>query len=82
VRGWNFHALEFETKKVPVIGEMKMHLFMMVSFWCGVLGFIIRIFELGCREWPHTKTTTLGGKVAETLLGLIIIVWAGIVLWL
>lgn len=59
-----------------------MELFVLVSFWMGVLAFSIRIFELGVSDWPQQrKPKSLGLMVAETLIGIAFTVWAGLVLW-
>ena len=59
-----------------------MKLFVLVSFWLGVLCFAIRIIELGVSDWPKAREPkSLGAMIAETLLGIAVTVWAGIVLW-
>lgn len=59
-----------------------MELYVLVSFWLGVLAFIIRIITLAVEDWPkQQKPKSLGMQVAETLLGIGVTVWAGCALW-
>jgi len=59
-----------------------MRLFVMVSFWVGVAGFVCRTILMAGSDWPKPqKPKTLGFMVAETLLGLGVTVWAGLALW-
>lgn len=55
--------------------------YVMVSFWIGVLGFILRMCALVGTEFPKVKTKTLGEHLFELILGILYCEWAGIALW-
>jgi len=59
-----------------------MEVYVMVSFWLGVVAFVVRCLDMAISDWPKTqKPKTLGHMVADTLIGLGITVWAGLALW-
>jgi hypothetical protein len=59
-----------------------MELFIKLTFWLGVVCFTIRIIEMTVREWPEEREPkSLGQHVAETILGVGITIWAGILLY-
>jgi hypothetical protein len=59
-----------------------MELFIQLSFWLGVVCFTIRIIDMAVREWPvEREPKSLGQHVAETIIGVAITVWAGIILY-
>ncbi len=54
-----------------------MRLFILISFWLGVGGFVIRMGEMCFREtWPKTVKTSLGEHMAYTIIGIGVTVWA------
>lgn len=59
-----------------------MELYVIVSFWMGVLSLVLRALVMGVKTWPHTRTESLGEYVGGTLLSLAFTIWAGIVLWI
>ena len=59
-----------------------MELFVKLSFWYGVLCLGIRIIEMTVRDWPEErKPKSLGQHVAETIIGILITFWAGILIY-
>lgn len=59
-----------------------MELYVKVSFWFGVGFAIVRLAEMAGSEWPKKRPPkTLGEHTAETLLGIALCIWAGLVLW-
>ena len=56
-------------------------IYVMVSFWIGVLGFIVRMLSLVGDEFPKKKTVTMGEHLFELVLGIMLCVWAGVALW-
>jgi len=58
-----------------------MRFFIQVVFWIQILCSIIRIFDLGLSTWPKTTEISLGLRVAETISGLGIVAWTGILLF-
>lgn len=59
-----------------------MELYIKISFWLGVVVTFIRLVEMSASEWPkERKPKTLGAHIAETIIGIAMCVWAGLVLW-
>jgi len=58
-----------------------METYVLVMFWLQVVGFIIHILGMSYLSWPLESTKSLGMYAAETILGLVLMAWAGIVLW-
>lgn len=59
-----------------------MELYIKVSFWIGLIGTVIRLLEMGTVDWPQVrKPKTLGAHVMETILGIAILIWLGLLLW-
>ena len=59
-----------------------MKLFILIQFWLGAAMFVWRVVELAVTTYPEArKPKTMGLHIAETIIGLAVVVWAGIVLW-
>lgn len=59
-----------------------MDIFIKVFFWIGVVVTIIRLIEMATCHWPRElEPETLGFHAAKTILGLAIVLWAGLLLW-
>jgi hypothetical protein len=59
-----------------------MQLYVQVSFWLGLIVTLIRLIEMGVIEWPQErKPKSLGQQVAEMIIGIVIMLWAGWLLW-
>lgn len=58
-----------------------MELYIKVSFWIGVVCFLLRTLILSLKSFPITRDVTLGQYVAETMLSLAFTAWAGILIW-
>jgi hypothetical protein len=58
-----------------------MRFFIQCVFWIQILCFVIRIFDLGLSTWPKLREISLGLRVTETISGMGIIVWTGILLF-
>jgi len=56
-------------------------IYVMVSFWIGVLGVIVRMLSLIGDEFPKKKTKTIGEHLSELVIGIMFCVWAGVALW-
>ena len=60
-----------------------MKLYIQISFWIGVLAFVVRIIEMAAVTWPKKREPmTLGMHVATTILGIGFTIWCGILLFL
>ena len=59
-----------------------MEFYIKVSFWLGVVCFVIRIVSIAVLEFPHEEKVTMGGFVARTILGLAVTIWLGILLYM
>jgi hypothetical protein len=59
-----------------------MELYVKVSFWLTAIMTVIRILEMALRQWPQEREPkSLGCHCAETIIGISVLVWAGIILW-
>lgn len=59
-----------------------MRLYILVSFWASVATTTIRMFEMGLRDWPYNREPkSLGEHIMQTLIGIAILVWGGIILF-
>ena len=56
-------------------------IYVLVTFWMFVLGFIVRMVKLSKNKFPETKQTTLGQHLFKLIIGIMYAVWAGIALW-
>lgn len=59
-----------------------MKTYLLVTFYLGLICFIIRVIELSVVEWPQQrKPKTLGQMIAETIIGVVWMIWTGLLLW-
>jgi hypothetical protein len=58
-----------------------MRTYILISFWIGIVGMVIRVLIMAVREYPYKKTVSLGEEVAGCLLSLGFIIWAGLLLF-
>jgi len=61
--------------------EFAIILFIKIIFWAGVFANSIRLIDMSLSEWPKTREISLGEKVAETIIGIGMTIWAGIILF-
>lgn len=60
-----------------------MRMYILVSFWIGVFVFVCRLIELAIFDWPHEqKPKSIGTQIGQIIIGLAVLFWAGIILWL
>ena len=59
-----------------------MRLYIQVFFWLGVFAFVLRIIAMAGLDWPQVRgPKSLGLHVADTIIGLGMTLWAGILLY-
>ena len=58
-----------------------MELYVQVSFWMGVLAFVINMLCILSIEYPRKKTETIGEKLFAVIVGGGFVVWSGFILF-
>jgi hypothetical protein len=55
--------------------------FILVLFWCMVVGLLRRLYVMVGSEYPRTQTFSVGYDTAATIENLAWIFWAAYLLW-